>query len=41
MNNVCSRHDYAAKVIFLDKTNSVTTTLFSKTVNFLDLYQLK
>ena len=41
MNNVCNHHDYAAKVIFLDKTNSVTTTLFSKTVNFLDLYQLK
>ena len=41
MNNVCSRHDYVAKVIFLDKTNSVINTLFYKTVNFLDLYQLE
>ena len=41
MNNVCSHHDYSAKVIFLDKTNSVINTLFLKTVNFLDLYQLK
>ena len=40
MNNVCNRHDYDAKVIFLDKSSSDIFTLFVKTVCFLDLSQL-
>ena len=40
MNNVCNRHDYVAKVIFLDKSSGAIFTLFVKTVCFLDLNQL-
>ena len=40
MNNVCNRHDYDAKVIFLDKPSGAIFTLFVRTVCFLDLNQL-